>query len=127
MNRWIARVLQSYKAPAAEGAELAAKASNLKREEEAISGILAEDAVRAIVSRWGARPGGGEPQLSDVRGLVKFWIRDGTLAKYEYRVHVVLGLEGRSRTIDRTITVEMDEIGTAKVEAPEVARQKLGL
>lgn len=126
-GRWVGRMLQSYKAPAAEAAELAAKSTSLRRDNDAIAGILSGDAVRAIISRWGVRVGDAEMQISDARGLIKFWVRDGLLTKYEYRVYAVLGLEGSRRTVDRTITVELDQIGTAKVDLPEEARQKLGL
>jgi len=125
--RWLGRMLQSYQAPAAEATELATRSTNLRRESEAITGILTEEAVRGIIGRWGVRVGDAEPQVSEPRGVVKFWVQDGVLTRYEYRVSAVLALDGNRKNVDRTTTVELEQIGSATVELPEEARAKLGL
>ena len=52
----MARRLKTYKAPANEAADLADKAKALKKDGEAISGDLTEDAVKELLTFGGRRP-----------------------------------------------------------------------
>jgi hypothetical protein len=123
----MARRLQNFKAPAVEAEGLVDKAGDLKDEGEGLfSGPLTEEGAKALLS-FGGRPGGNNngPQISDPKGTVKFWIKDGALVKYEINVQGKMTFNNNDRDINRTTTVEFKEVGSTKVEAPEDAKSKL--
>jgi hypothetical protein len=125
-GRWMARTLQNYKAPAKEVADMVTKAKSLKKEGDAYVGELTEEGVKAMLTM--GRPGGGggnAPEPKDPKGSVKIWLKDGVLAKYEYKVQATMSFQGNDMDIDRTTTVEIKDVGSAKVEVPEEAKKKL--
>ena len=120
---FMGRMLQNFKAPAAQAGELADGAKELAKADDAISGDLTEDGAKALLS-FGP-PGGGGPAISNAKGSVKFWVKDGKLAKYELHVSGSIDFNGNTRDVDRTTTVEIKDVGTTKVEVPEDAKSKL--
>lgn len=123
--RMVGRLVQNYKTPAVEAAELADKATELKKDGDAIVGNLSEDAAKALMSRGGRGGGGGGPTYTGAKGSVKFWVKDGVLSKYETRVQGSVSFNGNDREVDRTTTVEIKDIGTTKIEVPDEAKKKL--
>ena len=124
-GRFFARMLQNYKVPAAQAEDLASKTKDLKKTDDSYSGELTEEGVKELLS-FGARPGGADaPTVSDAKGSVKFWIKDGVLSKYEFKVQGKVNFNGNDRDVDRTSTVEIKDIGTTKVEVPDEAKKKL--
>ena len=122
----IVRYLRSYKAPAAESTSLAAKVTELKEADGAISGDLKEEAVKELLLFGSRRREGQEPpKTADAKGSVKFWIKDGALTKFEIKVQGKVTAGEREMDINRTTTVEIKEVGTTKIEVPDEARQKL--
>ncbi|MBC8002999.1 MAG: hypothetical protein H7X97_10475 [Opitutaceae bacterium] len=75
--------------------------------------------------RGGAGGGEAPPPPENAKGSVKFWVKDGSLAKYEYNVQGTMSFGGNSIEINRTTTVEIKDVGTTKVEVPEEAKKKL--
>lgn len=63
--------------------------------------------------------------VSGAKSSVKFWIKDGVLAKYELKVKGKVSFNGNDREVDRTTTVEIKDIGTTKVAVPEDAKKKM--
>lgn len=122
--RAAARMVQSFKSPAAEAEDLASKAKELKKSDESYSGDLTEEGIKELLSRGFRRPGGEAPTPTDPKGSVKFWIKDGVVNKYEYKVQASMSFNGNDITIDRTTTVEIKDIGSTKVEVPEEAKKK---
>ncbi len=129
-----ARMAENYKTPAAEIATLLEGTKDLKKDGDAISGDLTEEAAKQRLTfggRGGRRPGGGgdnaqRPEPTNAKGTVKFWIKDGALAKYELTVSgSIAGRDGESRDINRTSTVEFKDVGTTKLEIPAEAASKL--
>ena len=122
---FLARMLQNYKVPAAQAEDLASKAKELKKSDDAYTGELTEEGVKELLT-FGARPGGGDaPAVSGAKGSVKFWIKDGVLSKYEFKVQGKVTFNGNDRDVDRTSTVEIKDVGSTKVEVPEEAKKKL--
>ena len=119
-----ARRLLTFKAPAADAQDLAEKAKSLKSDEGVISGELTEEGVKAKMM-FGGRRGGAAPEISNAKGTVKFWIKDGLITKYEYHVQGTMSFNGNDRDIDSTTTVEIKDIGSTKVTIPEEAAKKL--
>jgi hypothetical protein len=59
------------------------------------------------------------------KGSVKFWLKDGALSKYEFKVQGKVDFNGNEMDIDRATTVEIKEVGTTKVNIPAAAKKKL--
>ncbi len=123
-RRFLVRRLQNYKAPAAEAADLAAKAKELKKDGDVYSGDLTEAGAKELMS-FGGRRGGNAPEPKNAKGSVKFWTKDGVLSKYELKVQGAINFNGEDRDIDRTTTTEVKDVGTTKIEVPEAAKKKM--
>ena len=122
--RMITRMVQSFKTPAVQAADLAGKVKELKKGDENYSGDLNEDAVKELLS-FGPRGAGAEaPTISGAKGTAKFWVKDGVISKYEFKVQGSVSFNGNDREVDRTTTVDVKEVGTTKVEVPEEAKKK---
>jgi len=125
-----ARRLQNYRTPAVEAEEIAAKTKDLKKEGDAYSGELSEEGAKDLLrfrgGRRGGGGGGGGPEPKNAKGSAKFWVKDGQLAKYEYKVSGTVSFNGEDRDIERTTTVEIKDVGTTKIEVPEDAKKKMG-
>ena len=122
----MARMLQNYKAPAAEAQDLVSKVKDLKEAESGVyAGDLTTEGAKSLLRFGGGRGGGGGPEISGAKGSVKFWVKDGLLSKYEYKVKGTVSYNGNDFENDRTTTVEIKEIGTTKIQVPEEAKKKL--
>jgi len=121
---FMARRLQNYKVPAAEAEDLAGKVKKLVKSDGAYSGNLTEEGAKGLMT-FGGRRGGEAPEVRDAKGSVKFWIKDGVLTKYQWKVQGTMDRDGEDVDIDRTITVEIQDVGTTKVIVPEEAKNKM--
>lgn len=126
-GRMAARNLRAFKLPTAEATEMAAKCKDFKKDGDAITATLSEDAVKALMSfggrRGGPGGGGGGPEISDAKGTAKFWVKDGVLGKYEYHVQGKVNFNGNEREIDRTTTVELKDGAPAADAIPHSAKK----
>lgn len=123
-GRWIGRIVQNYKAPAKEVGDMVTKVKELKKDGDAYVGELTAEGVTSLLT-MGRPAGGNAPAPQNPKGNVKIWLKDGVVAKYEYRVQATMEFQGNERTIDRTTTVEIKNVGAAKIEVPEEAKKKL--
>jgi putative heme-binding domain-containing protein len=107
-----------FKSPVARALDYLAKASNLKRDGETVTGTFGPEAVTemlaaGMVSRFGPRRGGargrgegtdrgrsGASGIRDATGSVTFWVKDGVLTKYA----LILG--GRREFRDEEVRLE---------------------
>jgi hypothetical protein len=124
-RQFVARMLQNYKAPAAEAEELSGKTKDLKKDGDAYAGDLTAEGVKSLLGRF-RRPGGDAPEVENPKGTIKFWLKDGVLSKYEYNVQGRMSFNNNDVDINRTTTVEIKDIGTTKVDVPEEAKKKIG-
>lgn len=122
-GRFLARMIQTFKAPAAQALDLAEKAKELKEVEGTLAGDLTEEAVKALMAF--GRGGANAPEVKNPKGSVKFWIKDGTLLKLQFRVQGTVTFNDQDRDIDRTTTTEIKDVGSTKIEVPEDAKKKL--
>ncbi|HET7623760.1 MAG TPA: hypothetical protein VFM25_00740 [Verrucomicrobiae bacterium] len=122
-GRFISRMVRDFKAPAAQAEELANGAKELKKDGDVISGDLTEDAAKSLMSF--RRRGGNGPEISNPKGSVKFWTKDGVLSKYEFSVKGSMDFNGNTVDMDRTTTVEIKDVGSTKVEVPDAAKKKI--
>lgn len=120
-GRFRAIMARNLKTPAAQAAELAASTKDLKKDGDAYSGELTEAGAKAALTFRR----GGDATVSNAKGSVKFWLKDGALAKYELKVKGTVSINGNDREVDRTTTIEIKDVGTTKVNVPEEAKKKL--
>jgi hypothetical protein len=122
-----ARLVQAFKAPAAEAADFADKAQELKKDGDAYSGQLTEEVAKSQIITGSGRGLGGPnaPQITDAKGSVKFWVQDGVLTRYQIKVQAKMSIMGNQRDVNRTITVEIKDVGSTKVQVPEDAMKKI--
>jgi hypothetical protein len=124
---FLARMLQNFKAPAEQAADLAGQVKDLKKDTNGISGDLTEESAKTLLMfRPRGGNGGGEgPTVSNAKGSVKFWIADGKLARYQFHVQGTMSFNGNDRDVDRTTTVEIKDVNATKVAVPDEAKKKL--
>lgn len=123
-RQFLLRRLQNFKAPAAEASDLVAKTKELKKDGEAYASELTEAGAKELLT-FGGRRGGNAPEPKNAKGSVKFWVKDGLLAKYELKLQGTMNFNGEDRDIERTTTVEFKDVGTTKIDVPEAAKKKL--
>jgi hypothetical protein len=122
----VVRYLKSYKAPAAQSADLVNNLNGLKEAEEVVSGELKDEPLKELLLvGTRRRDGQEEPKINDGKGTAKFWIKEGVLTKYELKVQGKVVAGERTLDIDRTTTVEIKDIGSTKLEVPDEAKQKM--
>ncbi|MDX1952964.1 MAG: hypothetical protein SFY81_12350 [Verrucomicrobiota bacterium] len=123
-GRFMSRMWQNYKTPAIEAKDLVEKTKEIKMADGVYSGELSEEGVKTYLT-MGRRNNPDAPAPKNAKGSAKFWIKDGVLSKYEYHVKGSMEVNGETREIDRTTTVEISEAGNSKVTVPEEAKKKL--
>ena len=123
-GRFLGFFVRNIKTPAVQAADLAAAAKDLKKEGDAYSGDLTEEGAKTLLT-FRPRGGGDGPTVSNAKGSVKFWLKDGELSKYEFKVTGKVSFNGNDRDVDRATTVEIKDVGTTKVNVPEEAKKKL--
>lgn len=121
-GRFMARFVRNLQTPAVQAAELASFAAELKKEGDTYSGELTEKGAKTLIS---FRRDANDSNVSNASGSVKFWVKDGMLAKYEFKLKGTVDWNGNSFDNDRTTTVEIKDVGATQVEVPEAAKKKL--
>jgi hypothetical protein len=128
-GRFRGAMVRNLQAPAQQATNIIAGVKEFKKDGDAFVGDLTEDAAKGLMQFRGGRgggAGGGEgPTISDAKGSAKFWIKDGALSKFEFKVSGKMEFNGNQMDQDRTTTVEIKDVGTTKVEVPEAAKPKL--
>ena len=99
-GRFLGRMIRNFKVPAAQAAELATAAEELKKEGDVYAGDLTEEGAKAQF-RFGT--------VSNPKGSVKFWVKDGALTKFEFKVTGKVDFNGNEFDVDRTSTVRKRE------------------
>jgi len=131
--RFMGMRLRTLKAPAAEAADIIGKTQDLTKADDAYSGALTEEGAKSLLTMGRGRRGGGAggaggqaPTVSDAKGSVKFWIKDGAISKYQIKVSGTVTRNGNDTDVDRTTTVEIKDVGTTTITLPDEAKSKLG-
>ena len=115
-GRFLARMVRSFRTPAAQAAELAGAVKDLKKDGDVYSGDLTAEGAKAHFRIAAA---------TEAKGSVKFWLKDGALSKYAFKLKGTVEFNGNEVDVDRTTTVEIKDVGTTKVNVPEAATKKL--
>jgi hypothetical protein len=115
-GRFLAFVIRNFKAPVAQAEELANAAKELKKDGDALASEMTEEGAKKQF-RWG--------NVTNPKGSVKFWLKDGQLSKLQFKLTGKVDFNGNEIDVDRDTTVEVKDVGTTKVETPEAAMKKL--
>jgi hypothetical protein len=119
-----------FRLPAETASDLISKANDLAAADGVITGNLSEDAIKQLLAGGRGRRGGGAggtpPEISNAKGTVKVWTKDGAISKFEYHVTGTVSRNGNDTDVDRTTTVEITDVGSTKIDVPEAAAKKLG-
>lgn len=125
-----ARRLLTARTPAAELANLVAKAKEIKADGDALVGELTEEGAKELSTfgRGGRRPGadaGGTPPPApkNAKASFKAWVKEGALTKYEVQSSATVTMREEERDISRKTTVEIKDLGSTKVEVTEDAKK----
>lgn len=120
--RFLGMMLRNIKTPDAQVVELAGYAKELKKDGEAYASDFTDEGAKNLMR---FRRGGDGPTVSNAKGSVKIWVKDGVLAKYEFNVKGSINFNGNDIDVDRATTVEIKDAGTTKVSVPDEAKKKL--
>ena len=110
--------------PAAQAADLVDKVKDLAVADGAYSGDLTEAGAKSFMA-FGGRGGGPAPEISGAKGSVKFWVKDGTLVKYEFNVQGTMSGPNGEFPINRTTTIEIKNVGSTDVTVPDEAKKRV--
>jgi len=122
--RFVARLLQNFKAPSAEVSDLAAKIKDLKMADGNYTGTLDKETAKELFL-FHIRPDANGPDLKDGKGSIKLWIEGGAISKYEYTIDGSVSVNGDDREVKRTYTLEIKDVGSTKVSIPDEALKRL--
>ncbi|HTI69133.1 MAG TPA: hypothetical protein VMF06_04170 [Candidatus Limnocylindria bacterium] len=114
--RFMAWIAKNFKNPVDEASELAKSAKELKKDGEVYSADLTDEGAKGQF-RFGS--------AKDAKGSVKFWVKEGQLAKYEFKVQGKVEFGGNEMDVDRTTTVEIKAVDATTIKVPEAAKKKL--
>ncbi len=122
-NRTVQR-LRALKRPTDEAELLLAKSTALKADAD---GAFTSELDGTWSKEMFALLGRRAADAPTASGNVRFWLKDGRLAKYEFviRGKITTGENKEERDVSRTTTVEIKDVGMTKVGLPEDAKKKL--
>jgi hypothetical protein len=118
--------------PATSVTDILKGVNEITQQGDAYTADLTEEGAKAIASPFRGRRGGGgggftPPEVTDAKGSVKFWIKDGKLSRYQTKVTgKTTDRDGNPQDIDRTTTVEIKDIGSTKITVPDDVLKKIG-
>lgn len=115
-GQFMAFIVRAFRAPAAEAEELAGTAKELKQDGGVVSGDMSEAGAKSQF-RFGT--------VTDPKGSVKFWLKDGQLVKYEFKLTGHADFNGNEFDVDRDTTIEIADVGATKIDVPADAKKKL--
>ncbi len=115
-GRFVAAIVRTFKAPAAQAEELSGTAKELAPEGDAVSGDMTDEGAKSQF-RFG--------KVTNPKGSVKFWLKDGQLVKYEFKLTGKAEFSGNEFDVDRDTTVEITDVGATKIDVPADAKKKL--
>jgi hypothetical protein len=123
--RFMGMRLRNFKAPAAQADDIVGKTKDITKAGDAYAGDLTEEGAKSLLTMGRGRRGGQAPTVSNAKGSVKFWIKDGVITKYVLKVSGTVTRNGDDTDVDRTTTVEIKDIGTTKITVPDEAKTKM--
>lgn len=113
--------------PAEDAKTVMAHVGEWKESEGAIAGTLSEAGAKELLALNRGRGGQGQrPEARDAKGSVRFWLKDGQVAKMELKLSGTFTMNNEDRNVARTTIYEIKDIGTTTMDVPAEAKAKLG-
>lgn len=125
MGAMMGRRLLSAKAPGEEVDALLRRLKPLKAEGDQITGEFTDDGAKEYLKE--NRRGRGFAEPKNAKGTIRFWLKDGTVAKSELSLDTEMETPNGSMSLNSKTTTDIKDVGTTRVEAPAEALKKLGL
>ncbi len=122
-GRFMGVILRASKRPADEAAEIASLAKELKKEGDVYASDLTEEGAKMLQTF--KMPGSDTMAVNEAKGSAKFWVKNGILTKYEFKLKGKMKFGDNEFPNDRTTTVEIKDVNKTKVEVSEAAKKKL--
>ena len=124
--QFMGRFLKNMKPGAAGVVDSIDKLQNLKSEGDGVySGEFTPDGAKEQLSPNRGAGGNFAPTVSDAKGTIKFWVKDGMIVKVESTLQGKMAIGQREMEINRTATTEFKDVGSTKLELPDEAKKKL--
>ena len=126
-----ARSLKNIKSPVDGFGQSIDKIKELKSEGDGLySGEFTDEGAKDLISPprpagAPANPNFAPPQVSEPKGSIKIWVKDGLLSKIETTLTGKMTIREQERAINRTTTIEIKDVGSTKIEIPDEAKKKL--
>jgi hypothetical protein len=117
------RLAKSLRSPATLAQDLVDKTNDLKKTDDTYSGNLTTEESENLL-RFGRRRGGNSATVKDAKGSVSFTITDGMLTKVLYHISGTVNFNGNDRDVNRTVTIDIKDIGQTKIDVPAEAKAK---
>lgn len=118
------RFFANQRSAAGDVTNILAKAKDVKSADGKFTVEFSPEGAAELAAMRGRRQGAPAPKNASASAV--FWVKDGVVAKYELKSKATITTQdGEDRTMSRTTTVEVKDIGTAKVEVPAEAKSKL--
>jgi len=112
--------------PTTTAKDATAKLDNIKKENDVISADLPADVAKGLLAFRGGPAGAPAPEVASPKGDIKLTLKDGAITKLV--LHLTGSMDfggGQPFDINRTTTIELKDVGTTKVTAPDEAKKKL--
>jgi hypothetical protein len=120
-NLTAVRSLKSRSRPAAEASDLLKRAKDLSTRVEGYFGSdLTPEDTKELLHKY-LRTSGRTVDVTSASGSLAFWVRDGTLTKYEVVLRGTVTFSApkpSTWSADQVMTVTLSEIGTSRVDVP---------
>jgi hypothetical protein len=121
--RFMGMRLRNLKAPAVQVQDIVGKTKDITKSDDVYAGDLTDEGAKSLLTMGGGRRGGA---VSNAKGSVKVWIKDGMISKYQIKLSGTRkNQDGDDVDINRTTTVEIKDVGTTKITVPDEAKSKM--
>lgn len=120
-NGFASTTAKRIRIPHIHAQQLAQHVNNPLTKDQQVSGEL----DTAFVTQQMQSLGREGDTLRDPKGQIRFWIDDGVLQKYEYQLTGSFENGSRQRTVSLKTTVDISNVGNAKLELPRGAKDAL--
>ena len=123
---FMGRFLKNMRPGAAGVVDAIDKMQNVKSEGDGVySGEFTPEGAKDLLSPNRGQGGSFAPNVTDARGSVKFWVKDGMIVKAESTLQGKMSFGQRETEINRTATTEFKDVGSTKLELPDEAKKRL--
>ncbi len=125
MGAMMGRRLLSSKPPGEEVDSLLRRLGPLKADGDVLSGEFTEEGAKEYLKE--SRRGRSFAEPKSAKGGIRFWLKDGIVAKSELNLDTEMETPQGSMSLNSKTTTEIKDVGTTKVRVAPEALKKLGL